>query len=103
MFGSKTRKEEKAAERARQEQERIRREQEQKAIEQEKLEREKNQLLELDEKAILVELLLAVRSLGEKVGAFERHQDKTTRDIADIKSDVSMIANQVSLIWLNSN
>ena len=62
----------------------------------EKLQAEKDRLLSLDDKGLMVEMILAVRGLYSQIEYIQSQQDSLTERIDDIEADISSIRSDIS-------
>lgn len=69
--------------------------QERLAQEREVLETEKNRLLQLDDKALMVELIFAVRGFHEEFTTIKGRQNELENDLADMNSRLDLLADDI--------
>lgn len=72
----------------------------QERLEQERmaLEMEKNRLLQLDDKALMVELIFAVRGFHEELSAIKERQGELESDLADLDERLDSLADDVDAL-----
>ena len=61
-----------------------------------KIQAEKDRLLSLDDKGLMVELILAVRGLYSQIEHIQSQQDSFSERVDDIESDISSIRSDIS-------
>ena len=61
-----------------------------------KIQTEKERLLSLDDKGLMVELILAVRGLYSQIEYIQGQQDSLSERVDDIESDISSIRSDIS-------
>ena len=61
-----------------------------------KIQAEKDRLLSLDDKGLMVELVLAMRGLYSQIEEIQIRQDTLTTKMKDIESDISSIREDIS-------
>lgn len=61
-----------------------------------KIQAEKDRLLSLDDKGLMVELILAVRGLYSQIEHIQSQQDSLSERVDDIESDISSIRSDIS-------
>ena len=61
-----------------------------------KIQAEKDRLLSLDDKGLMVELILAVRGLYSQIEHIQSQQDSLSERVDDIESDISSIRRMSS-------
>jgi len=61
-----------------------------------KIQAEKDRLLSLDDKGLMVELILAMRGLYSQIEEINIQQEALSAKIADIESDISSIQSDIS-------
>ena len=61
-----------------------------------KIQTEKERLLSLDDKGLMVELILAVRGLYSQIEYIQGQQDSLSERVDNIESDISSIRSDIS-------
>jgi hypothetical protein len=65
-------------------------------IEREKIQKEKDLLMSLSEKELLVEVIMDLRGYNIRLSKIEEQQDELTNKVNSLESDVSSLENKAS-------